>query len=48
MRIQCAGGAKYDLEVVPEMAVNPIHFVCQSCGLDASDFVNNLIRQELA
>jgi hypothetical protein len=30
------------------MLQTPIRFVCESCGLDASDFVNDLIRQELA
>ena len=47
MKIQCACGAKYAFDVTPDMAENPIRFVCQSCGLDASDYVNNLIRQEL-
>ena len=48
MKIQCACGAKYAFDVTPEMAENPVRFVCQSCGLDSSDFVNGLIRQELA
>src|SRR3989442_5753541 len=30
------------------MAQRPVQFVCPACGLDASDFVNNLVRQELA
>jgi len=47
MKIQCACGAKYAFDVTPDMADNPIRFVCQSCGLDASDYVNGLIRQEL-
>ncbi len=29
------------------MAEKPVRFVCQQCGLDSSDFVNRLIRQEL-
>src|SRR5208283_1331906 len=33
--------------VTPEMAENPVRFVCPGCGLDSSDFVNGLIRQEL-
>ena len=47
MKIQCACGAKYAFDVTPEMADHPVRFICQSCGLDASDFVNGLIRQEL-
>src|SRR5437899_840978 len=48
MKIQCSCGTKYNFEVTPEMANRPIHFVCSSCGLDASEYVTNLIRQELA
>ena len=47
MKIQCSCGAKYAFDVAPEMAKNPVRFVCPTCGLDASDFVNNLVRQEL-
>ncbi len=47
MKIQCSCGAKYALDVTPEMA-QPIKFVCPQCGLDSSDFVNQLIRSELA
>jgi hypothetical protein len=47
MKIQCSCGAKYALDVTPEMAETPVRFVCPTCGLDASDFVNNLVRQEL-
>jgi len=47
MKIQCACGAKYAFDVTPEMAEHPVRFVCQNCGLDSSDFVNGLIRQEL-
>ena len=48
MKIQCACGAKYAFDVTPEMAENPVRFICQNCGLDASDYVNGLIREELA
>ncbi len=48
MKIQCACGAKYAFDVTPEMLENPVRFVCQNCGLDSSDYVNGLIRQELA
>ena len=47
MKIQCSCGAKYALDVSPDMAETPVRFVCPACGLDASDFVNNLVRQEL-
>ena len=48
MKIQCSCGTKYAFEVSPEMAQKPIRFVCQKCGLDSSDMVNDLIRRELA
>src|SRR5215472_11446137 len=47
MKLQCSCGAKYELEPTPEMAQHPIQFVCPSCGLDSSAFVNQLIRQQL-
>jgi hypothetical protein len=47
MKIQCSCGAKYAFEVSPEMAQTPVRFVCPACGLDASDFVNDMVRQEL-
>jgi outer membrane protein assembly factor BamB len=47
MKIQCSCGAKYAFDVSPEMAQAPIRFVCPACGVDASDRVNSLIRQEL-
>src|SRR2546428_11614351 len=46
MKIQCSCGMKYSFEVRPEMAARPIRFVCQACGLDSSDAVNELIRQQ--
>ena len=48
MKIQCACGTKYEFDVTPEMLQNPVKFVCPSCGLDSSDFVNELIRREFA
>ena len=48
MKLQCACGAKYAFDATPEMLQKPVKFVCPSCGLDASDFVNQLIRQEFA
>jgi len=48
MKIQCSCGAKYAFDVQPEMLSKPVRFVCASCGLDSSAFVNGLIRQELA
>src|SRR5215472_18515898 len=47
MKLQCPCGAKYAFDVTPEMAGKPIRFVCSACGLDSSDYVNSLIRQEL-
>ena len=47
MKIQCACGAKYAFDVTPEMAQTPVKFVCPTCGADASDAVNRLVRQEL-
>jgi len=46
MKLQCSCGAKYAFDATPEMLKNPVKFICPSCGLDASDFVNDLIRQE--
>ena len=46
MKLQCSCGAKYVFEATPEMLQHPVKFICPSCGLDASDFVNELIRQE--
>ncbi|HEY1490956.1 MAG TPA: B-box zinc finger protein, partial [Verrucomicrobiae bacterium] len=48
MKIQCSCGTKYSFEVTPEMARNPIRFVCPDCGLDSSAYVNQLIREKLA
>src|SRR5205085_6424404 len=47
MKIECSCGAKYEFEVRPEMREHPIAFVCPSCGLDASAFVDGLVRREL-
>src|SRR5438034_11636445 len=47
MKLQCACGAKYAFEVQPEMLSKPVQFVCPSCGLDSSGFVNQLVQQEL-
>jgi hypothetical protein len=46
MKIQCACGAKYEFDTTPEMADEPVKFVCPQCGLDSSDRVNDLIREE--
>jgi hypothetical protein len=48
MKIQCACGAKYSFDATPEMLQNPVRLVCQGCGLDLSESVNELIRQEFA
>lgn len=46
MKLQCPCGAKYAFDTTPDMAQKPVKFVCPSCGLDSSEFVNQLIRQE--
>src|SRR6266850_669309 len=47
MKVQCSCGAKYSFEVTPDMANHPVHFSCPSCGIDYSEFVTNLVRQQL-
>jgi hypothetical protein len=47
MKIECSCGAKYEFEVGEEMRVHPVKFVCPSCGFDASEFVDGLVRREL-
>lgn len=46
MKIQCSCGAKYAFEVTPEQAQQPVQFVCPACGLDASAYVTQLVRQQ--
>ena len=46
MKFQCSCGAKYALDIVPGMG--RVTFVCQNCGQDYSDYVNELIRQQTA
>jgi len=48
MKLQCSCGAKYAFDITPDMAQNPVKFICPNCGLDASDYVNQLVREELA
>ncbi len=48
MKLQCSCGAKFAFDITPEMARNPVKFICPNCGLDASDYVNQLVREELA
>jgi len=47
MKVQCQCGSKYSIDVTPEMAHNPVKFVCPNCNLDLSAPINELIRQEL-
>ena len=47
MKIQCSCGIKYEFDVTPEMARAPIKFICQKCGVDSSEMVNRLVRQQL-
>jgi hypothetical protein len=46
MKIQCNCGTKYAFDVTPEMAANPVSFICQNCGADNSLAVNMLIQQQ--
>jgi hypothetical protein len=48
MKIQCGCGAKYEFDITPDMAQNPVQFVCPACGADSSALVTNLVRQHLA
>ncbi|MBC8095002.1 MAG: hypothetical protein H7Y43_04245, partial [Akkermansiaceae bacterium] len=48
MKILCSCGAKFAVDVTPEMVQRPVQFICPSCGVDSSSAVNELIRQELA
>jgi outer membrane protein assembly factor BamB len=48
MKIQCACGAKYAFDLTPEMLHNPVRFVCPACGLDSSEYVNQLVREQFA
>ena len=47
MKIQCSCGIKYAFDVTPEIARAPIKFICQKCGVDSSEMVNRLVRQQL-
>jgi hypothetical protein len=47
MKIQCGCGAKYEFEITPDMAQNPVQFVCPACGADSSALVTSLVRQQL-
>lgn len=47
MKVQCACGAKYEFDLAPIMTTSPVKFICPACGLDASEFVDGLVRQEL-
>src|ERR1051326_5343429 len=47
MKVQCSCGAKYEFELVPAMRTRPVKFVCPACGMDASEFVDGLVRREL-
>ena len=48
MKIQCPCGAKYSFEITPEMGRTPVRFVCQSCGMDHSTSVQQIVTQQLS
>src|SRR5581483_8243794 len=47
MKVECSCGAKYEFEIAPELRERPVLFVCPHCGVDASSFVDGLVRREL-
>jgi len=47
MKIQCGCGAKYEFDITPGMAQNPVRFVCPACGADSSALVTRLVREQL-
>src|SRR5215472_14366253 len=47
MKVQCQCGAKYAIDVTPEMARDPVRFICPECNADLSGPINELVRQEL-
>src|SRR5262245_5324831 len=47
MKVQCSCGAKSVFEINEEMRTHPVRFSCPACGVDASEFVDSLIRQAL-
>src|SRR5215831_8745554 len=46
MKFQCSCGAKYEVDIMPGMG--RLTFVCQNCKQDYSDYINDLIRNQLA
>jgi hypothetical protein len=46
MKILCSCGAKFAVDVTPEMVQRPVQFICPSCGADSSTTVNELIQRE--
>src|SRR2546421_9242637 len=46
MKVQCSCGAKFAFDATPEMAREPVHFNCPSCGADISEPLNVLLRQQ--
>ena len=47
MKVQCPCGSKYSIDVTPEMARDPVRFVCPNCNTDLSGPINDLVHQEL-
>src|SRR5581483_4020658 len=46
MKIQCACGAKYVLDIQP--GAQAVQFVCPACGRDYSDYLNEMLRSQQA
>lgn len=47
MKVQCSCGAKFEFHITQAMENCPVGFICPVCGLNSSEFVDHLIRQEL-
>src|SRR5437667_10418985 len=47
MKIQCSCGTKYAFDITPEIARGGTTFVCPQCGVDNSQMINQLIRQQV-
>src|SRR3569833_1673436 len=48
MKVQCQCGSKFSIDVTPEMARDPIRFVCPNCNTDLSGPINELVRKKLS
>jgi|GEM_PF-3218881 hypothetical protein len=47
IKIQCPCGAKHALDITPEQAAGGVRFICEACGIDRSEAVNQVIQEQL-